>query len=350
MSRRYQEREISHHKFLATGLGDIESPRQLTSSPTTDFESERKKERAKRRLLQCRSSSELKTVAKKKIEEAWLNEVTPLPGNMYQILIFEDPQRKYTCTNGFFARDVGFFTVWIVQAAGPPAIFLSTVFGWGIMYEDMYKWDQWCPNFQDWHHVKLTKILALFLIFGFCTNARYMVQEDHLSWQRLNKMFAYLDSHPKKTPFNGQAWLWIGALTNCWVVVWCCLDSIIVIGASLCPKDILFDALGLLFLFKLDDVGGSFGFVNKDDWPGDRLAWICKNIVEPGSTAQSQDDDDECACCECCECCNCCSTSETGCVSIIVEIVFRVTDKLALFLAIFIPMFSAMTSFSTILP
>ena len=70
----------------------------------------------------------------------------------------------------------------------------------------------------------------------------------------------------------------MGTLLNSSVVIWCCLSSFFVIGASLTPQQLVFDSLALFFLFTLDDIG-SLGFIAKDDWPGVHLAWIHMECV-----------------------------------------------------------------------
>merc|ERR1711972_1142019 len=52
------------------------------------------------------------------------------------------------------------------------------------------------------------------------------------------------------------------------------------IGGSKCPKDCIMDSLGLLFLFKLDDISGDISFVSEDAWPGYELGWVYDNMVE----------------------------------------------------------------------
>merc|ERR1712157_601813 len=77
----------------------------------------------------------------------------------------------------------------------------------------------------------------------------------------------------------GGYFLGVGAFINCWIVMWTCLDMFVVVGASKTPQDLLLDSLGLLFLYNLDDIGGELGFVNEDDWPGLRIAWIYDELV-----------------------------------------------------------------------
>ena len=77
----------------------------------------------------------------------------------------------------------------------------------------------------------------------------------------------------------GHGFLGFGAFVNCWVVLWSCVDAYVIIGACSNTKDLLFDALGLLFLYNLDDIGGELGFLGDNDWPGLQLAWIHQEIV-----------------------------------------------------------------------
>merc|ERR1712050_240558 len=72
-----------------------------------------------------------------------------------------------------------------------------------------------------------------------------------------------------------------GAFVNTWVVGFCCLDMYVVVGASNNPQDLLLDALALLFLYNLDDIGASIAFIDEDDWPALRIAWIYNEVVNP---------------------------------------------------------------------
>merc|ERR1712217_582462 len=62
------------------------------------------------------------------------------------------------------------------------------------------------------------------------------------------------------------------------VICWLCVDMFLVMGTSDTVQDVCMDALGLAFLYNLDDVGGDLGFLDEDDWPGLQLAWLSKNI------------------------------------------------------------------------
>mmetsp|Transcript_96559 Transcript_96559/g.186198 ORF Transcript_96559/g.186198 Transcript_96559/m.186198 type:complete len:128 (+) Transcript_96559:1-384(+) len=81
----------------------------------------------------------------------------------------------------------------------------------------------------------------------------------------------------------------MGSFVNNWMVIVCTLDAYMIIGASRTPADLLLDSLALLFLFNLDDVAGDLGFVDEDDWPGLRIAWIHSEIC----TAPTEDDEEK---------------------------------------------------------
>jgi len=86
----------------------------------------------------------------------------------------------------------------------------------------------------------------------------------------------------RKTPnfdFQTTGFLYLAAFFNCWTVLWCSIASYVVVGASETPKDVLLDSLGMLFLYNLASIGGELGFVDADDWPGDRLGWIYQEMV-----------------------------------------------------------------------
>merc|ERR1712151_911095 len=89
----------------------------------------------------------------------------------------------------------------------------------------------------------------------------------------------YLDRETKEFKLPGEWLLHVGAMINCWVILWCCIDCCFVVGAAQSPDSVLFNSLGLLFLFNLDDVGGTLSFVEEDDWPADRIGWIYENMV-----------------------------------------------------------------------
>lgn len=263
---------------------------------------------ARKSLLTVDSPEDLLLTAELLIYEDWLGKVDALPGNMYRLAVmggvfgaltgptFRDKLQD-------FAKMLGILSVCMVQICGPPMIFMSVFAGIGRLNERGYNWHccPWHPSFapssteecyydstlpkdvsyfDDWGHVATTKLLGILVMFMFLLNSLFVVMGERDSWEKIYNTFRYLDVlNPKfRVP---RIYLYIDAIVNTWVIGWCCLDVFLVIGASQCPADVLLNALGLVFLYNLDDVGGDLGFVCEGDWPGERIAWIYSDLVEP---------------------------------------------------------------------
>lgn len=130
---------------------------------------------------------------------------------------------------------------------------------------------------------------------------------------------------------SGRNWLAASSFVNCWVVLWSCLDMYVIVGASLSPQDLLMDALGLLFLYNLDDIGGDLGFVDEDDWPGLRLGWIYDNIVHPCDDSIFDE-------------------SQLDCFGTIFLAIYDFTTWMLVAILIVVPVLSVLTPFTEISP
>jgi len=135
---------------------------------------------------------------------------------------------------------------------------------------DFTKFDSF--GIKDWQKFDaLVKFIATLFLFCFITNGVFVLMDEYYSWCKIDKTFRIL-----KTTTSGlyEFWLYMDVVTNCWVVLSCCIASYLVLGSADNAKDTLFDALGLLFLYNLDDISGDLGFVDRDEWPGHRMAWV----------------------------------------------------------------------------
>merc|ERR1712008_233628 len=126
------------------------------------------------------------------------------------------------------------------------------------------------------------KMMGMLFLFCSILNGIFVLLEGKMVWFRLYNMLQYLERMTPNFDFswNSSAALYSGAFINCWNVLWCSVASYVVVGASETPKDVLLDALGMLFLYNLDSIGSELGFVDADDWPGDRLGWIFQEMVK----------------------------------------------------------------------
>jgi len=118
------------------------------------------------------------------------------------------------------------------------------------------------------------------LVSVFCLHALYTILDEIDGWRKLDDIFRYFHRINPSFNLHGEEHLYFGAITNLWVIFWCVIDSYFVIGGCHNPSDCIMDALGLLFLFNLDDVSGDVTFVSADAWPGDRLGWVFANVVK----------------------------------------------------------------------
>jgi len=237
---------------------------------------------AKEQILQALSTSELLETAESVIEEDWLGKIDEMRGRMYFIGAFGSITRDKGLKA--WARLLGCIVIALIQLLCPPAVFFSTILGWGIKQEKYYHWENWhlgdwSNMLHDWRHVFVTKALGLLFICCFVLNGLFVLMDHKQDWFKIYNMFCYLQRRNLSFELGGQCFLFAGAFMNCWTVLWCCISSYVVVGASDSPKTVLFDALGMLFLFNLDAIGGELGFVAADDWPGLRLGWIHAEMV-----------------------------------------------------------------------
>jgi len=241
-------------------------------------EDDEKKQDAVHTILQSKTAEEFIENMTLYVPDSWLdyNEVR---GNIYRIAAFGG--LKWKC-EGFTteclsqnARVFGGFLVFLFQLCGPPAIFLGAAFGWGISKERETHWLEWTPSLDDWHHMALTKVIAMVAVSLFAVNALFTCLSEKQSWVQTMDMYRVMPFGTKGTVF-----LYLDAVVNLWTMTFCTIAAIVVLARRQTTEDVLFDCLGLVFLFNLDDIDGDTDFVSGPDWPSYRLAWIHKEISE----------------------------------------------------------------------
>uniref|UniRef100_A0A7S4T230 Uncharacterized protein n=1 Tax=Alexandrium monilatum TaxID=311494 RepID=A0A7S4T230_9DINO len=242
-------------------------------------------EYAKKVISEAENGRDLLQRAEAVIMEDWLANTRALPGNVYRITAFGKHigHNFGECSSmGWraIARLCGFVMVMLVQWCAPPAICMSTRYAWGMDIKQRFMWENFDHlDTSDWRHIALTKFLAISLVFIFCLHSMYTVLDEIDGWHQVDAIFRYLQRITPSCHLPGEKYLYLGAVTNSWVIFWCVLDAYVVIGGSLSPKDCVMDSLGLFFLFNLDDVSGDVTFVSEDAWPGKRLGWVYENVV-----------------------------------------------------------------------
>jgi len=259
-----------------------------------------KKERHQRKAINniianSKSSQQLLENAYVEIDEDWTNEVgvEDFPGNIYSIWAFSDDESLCSNRSGYqdwlqiLACRAGFICIFIIQFVAPPAIFMSTVFSWGILSSERIKWEEWQPSVSDWRRIGLTKFLGVIFVFMFCLNGFFVLFDEFATYHKVDWLFRTLNKKNPSVVLKGESGIAVGIMVNCWVVTWCCLDSFVVCGTSFSPAEVVYDSLGLIFLFNLDDIGGDLGFVGAGEWPHTRLAWMYKWLKQEEKHAEA---------------------------------------------------------------
>jgi hypothetical protein len=273
-------------------------------------ETEAAKRYVRDKIMEAENSKDLLERAEWLIKEEWLNRVEALPGNIFSMGAFGE----FSGTLSGYLKLMGFVLITCIQLIAPPLILVSKLHNFGTFTGDGkdFLWECWSlagmflgppldaevcweraggqdeahlpgqlPDmFYDWTHVSTTKSLGFLFTMAFCLNGWFVLMEEAKTWKDLYNTFRYIEIHTPKFVFRGEWCFILGAFVNIWVVVFCSIDTYVVVGGSRSPQDLLLDALGMLFLYNLDDIGGDLGFVDEDDWDGERIAWIYEECVK----------------------------------------------------------------------
>jgi len=281
---RYRSRAQQMHDLhqqtgkTADELEAEEEARKARMDIMTDQEKFREQEMKKKALssiVGSQTTLELFELMDQLIDDDWLGGINEFPGNIYRMHAFKPlPEPKFPAVT----RRVGFFIIVAIQLFGPPLLFYQMVTGKGIPDPDEIHWEYFQRlDLSDWHsNFWSTKLIGLLFLSCFCINGLFVHMDEAQSWKKIDILFRELNHCKLKN--TSEVLLKVGAFMNMWVISWLCLDMFLVLGSSETVQDVLLDSLGLMFLYNLDDIGGDFGFVNQDDWPGLQLAWVFENI------------------------------------------------------------------------
>jgi hypothetical protein len=131
---------------------------------------------------------------------------------------------------------------------------------------------------------KLSQMLigTLFIVL-FILNGLYVLEEDLQKNKRIVHMcqvFHVAASRDPRIARPNEFWLFFGAAVNCWVLITCALSMWpCFLIADQGPKEVLFDAFALTFLYNLDDLSGDLGFLS-DQWDSDVFGEIYGKLAD----------------------------------------------------------------------
>lgn len=268
--------EVGEDKTWAGHLARV----MVKKARRLSFEMLRQETEAKNSLLSSvqedESLTEVKLELESNIEKRWLVPGTEIDGNLYFAIAFGIVTWGSLWQVKKNQRVIGLLLIFFIQFFGPPAISLYAV-------RDSVDFTKYNVSLADWRHDALTKMLAVSFLFCFVLNGFYELNGQLRNWKRANGLFSVIgDKDGGKKGF-----LKLSAFMDCWLVLWCCLDAYFILGCSGNPREVLSNALGLTFLYTLDDVGGSLGFLKQKDWPAAEFGWL-ETFVDQDNL---QDDD-----------------------------------------------------------
>lgn len=163
----------------------------------------------------------------------------------------------------------GLIMVMAIQIIGPLAIYLSSL---GTVKFDLKGWKDY--TFGQW----CTVVLSWCFLFCFILNAYYCVEQDRKTGIMLNRIARALIyvGEPVK-----PMWLWVDAAVNCFCAVTCswCMYSLLLSVNT--PKDVMMDALGLVFLLRIDDISGEMGFL-RGVWDDSKVGKLYEQLKDAG--------------------------------------------------------------------
>jgi len=274
-----------------------------TAFPDDAAKGKRKKKWALEQLLSLseeKNGQDLMNTAHMVIEEDWAFEsaAAPLPGNIYRLIAFgalghsgmNAVNSGMNCRDAFLqsasmmTKIAGGLAIWVTQIFGPPFIILSFVFGIGVDDESKLHLDALrTENFGtsvilEWRTFSLTKVIGFLFVFCFILHTLAASLSEANDWIKIHEMFVFFATGTGA--YVGWVVLMLDAWCACWVMCWCCVAAPIVVGMASDPREVLYDGLSLLFLFKLDDFGSELDVFKDCEWPLYKFGWIYEKMVK----------------------------------------------------------------------
>jgi hypothetical protein len=208
------------------------------------------------------------------VKDDWLGGLDSFPGNIYMISALNWLHIDKNFRRGW-AKRAGMLAVLIIQLLGPPVIFYQKWTGFGIDDHERLHWSAWSVSLSDWsldEKYFVTKFIALLFLFCFIINGVFCHIDETESWMKVCRIVNMLN-HNGEMKDTCMSFLYLGAFMNAWVIFWLCIDVWLVLGKSDTVTDVLMDALGLTFLYNLDDIGSdlrlSMTMIGQAfSWPG----------------------------------------------------------------------------------
>jgi len=240
-----------------------------------------KKEAVMREVLDADTLTEVVHIANS-IPVEWLMDVDEIPGNVFRAWAFGILEfRKRGKYHGL--RDLTVILVFLVQVLGPVAVVNHALAGLGQYEGAYYDWSKFSPSLEEWSNNWNANFLRMFLLMAYWMNGFISMEDSWEDWQRAFLFHGFLS----KGSGNNFS-LYVGAFTKCWCTFWCCIATFLIIGQLTGPLDVLYDILGMFFIYGLDSLGGDLNLVSEGSWPAAGLGWIEENLEHMGANVRPE--------------------------------------------------------------
>lgn len=253
-----------------------------------------KKNHCIHKLTQAKDITQFDYILEHLVDEDWITD--SYSGDIYRMSAWGAfrvnklkkmfKRRQWSDVLTKLAVNLGIFFIIVIQLIGAPGYFLTTVTGYGIDPEEKVDLVGFILNYnstttdvikEELRTYSLVKVFAVCFMVVFLINALFVVLKEKEQWDKLNRVRFFLQHTGERLQVQ-MFWMYVGCFVNCWVVIWCSLDILLVCSSAKTFQDVLFDALSLLFLYNLDDIGGELGFFESEDWKGGELAWVYSRL------------------------------------------------------------------------
>jgi len=216
----------------------------------------------------------------------WESSFRPLRGNIYALLYIN---RIVPCDahRNPMSKVFGIFSVMLIQLISPCALLF-----WALYQIDWERSRSW-PKFvryergSDTNGVShVTKVLLSVLFLAcFTLNGVNVIRREEEMHIKLEMLINYADDEQGKVKWGrkdfNRFWSTLGVLVNATMPVTCSIVLFVLFILAESPKDVVFDSMGLIFLFSLDDISGDLGLVTSEDWDEERLGRFYFEMVNP---------------------------------------------------------------------
>lgn len=207
--------------------------------------------------------------------------VEPIHGDIYTYWAFRDVlvHMKHVSEEATHSKvlHVGLICVMIVQILGPPAVLIWSLYAidWSNARVGLGAWEYIPGSYHKGVSNFFSHLLSTLFLFVFILNGIYVIRDDKQKSEKIWYLVSVLEKDGSGVV--NRTWLRVGAFINSWVVVISaiCMGPCFMLSKS--PKDIIFDAFALLFLFRLDDVNGDLGFL-EEQWDSEKFGKLYEDV------------------------------------------------------------------------